>query len=70
MAAGAHNQLVQFGGRRALMALAGAILFVISDSVLALDRFELGTKRRQTLVLATYFSAQWLIALSVFEPRA
>ena len=30
-----------------------------------LDRFEARAQRRQTLVLASYFAAQWLIAVSV-----
>jgi uncharacterized membrane protein YhhN len=49
----------------ALIAFIGAVLFVISDSVLALDRFrgEFGAAR--ALTLSTYYAAQWLIASSV-----
>jgi uncharacterized membrane protein YhhN len=47
------------------LALAGAYLFVASDSVLALQRFR-GTWRSAPFwVLSTYYVAQWLIALSV-----
>ena len=49
----------------ALLALVGAILFVISDSALAINRFVGKYKAAQALVLGTYFCAQWLIALSV-----
>lgn len=43
----------------------GAILFVVSDSALAFERF--GRKHRwgQLMVLSTYFAAQLLIAVSV-----
>lgn len=65
MLAGAFQQLRSAPAPRAWFAFAGALLFVISDSLLALDRFAAGAKRRQTLVLASYFAAQWLIAVSV-----
>ena len=47
------------------LAAAGAILFMISDSVLALNRFGRPFRLAQLIVLSTYFTAQWLIALSV-----
>lgn len=48
-----------------LLALIGAYLFVLSDSVLAVERFR-GTFRSAPFwVLSTYFAAQWLIALSI-----
>ena len=49
----------------ALLALVGAILFVVSDSALAINRFVGKYKAAQALILGTYFCAQWLIALSV-----
>ena len=63
--AGAITQLIDAPAPRAWLAAAGALLFVSSDSWLALDRFETRAPRRQTLVLASYFAAQWLIAVSV-----
>lgn len=48
-----------------MAAAAGGILFVISDSVLALDRFRGPIRGGQAIVLATYFAAQTLIALSI-----
>jgi uncharacterized membrane protein YhhN len=49
----------------AILALAGAYLFVASDSVLAVERFR-GTWRSAPFwVLSTYFAAQWLLAMSV-----
>lgn len=49
----------------ALLAAVGAGLFVVSDSVLAWERFVRRFRYGQAAVLATYFAAQWLIALSV-----
>ena len=46
------------------LALAGALLFVASDSALAWNRFKGEFKGAQAVVLGTYFAAQWLIALS------
>jgi len=51
----------QAGSRLAFL---GAILFIISDSALAVDRFKGRFRSAQLLILSTYFAAQWLIALS------
>ncbi|HET6762369.1 MAG TPA: lysoplasmalogenase [Longimicrobiaceae bacterium] len=42
----------------------GGMLFVVSDSALAVNRFWWPFHAAQLVVLATYFGAQWLIALS------
>ena len=47
-----------------LTALMGALFFIASDSVLALNRFKSSFRSAQALTLSTYFIAQWLIALS------
>lgn len=47
-----------------LTAFVGALLFVASDSFLAVDRFKRRTRYAQFSILSTYFAAQWLIALS------
>ncbi len=49
----------------AVLALAGAALFVVSDSALAWNRFRAPFHASQLVVLSTYYAAQWLIALSV-----
>ena len=46
------------------LAFIGAVLFIISDSALAIDRFNGRFRSAQLLILSTYFTAQWLIALS------
>ncbi len=56
---------IQLDHSGALMAFVGAILFVVSDSILALNRFRKEFKWACVLVLATYFAAQCLIAGSV-----
>jgi len=47
-----------------LPAFLGAILFIASDSLLAVDKFKGRFRSAQLLILTTYFTAQWLIALS------
>lgn len=50
----------------ALFAFSGAVFFIVSDSLLALNRFKTKFNSAQLMVLSTYFLAQWLIALSLF----
>jgi hypothetical protein len=45
----------------------GGILFATSDALLALDRFVTPLVHSQLLVMATYYAAQLLIALSVVD---
>lgn len=47
------------------LACAGALLFLVSDAALAWNRFRARIPHSPVLVLGTYFSAQWLIALSL-----
>ncbi len=49
----------------ALLAMAGALLFIASDSILALDRFRAPIPQRDLLVMSTYYGALLLIAWSV-----
>ena len=46
-------------------AVAGACLFLASDTVLAIDRFRHPVRLAQPVVFATYWAAQLLIGLSV-----
>ncbi len=55
-------QMVQI---ETLLVLIGAVLFAISDTILAANRFKGAFKPAQALNLVTYFAAQWLIASSV-----
>jgi uncharacterized membrane protein YhhN len=51
----------------AASACLGAVLFVVSDAALALNRFRGAFASAQGVVLASYYPAQWLIALSVLR---
>ena len=55
----------QTSEKSALLAFIGAVLFIISDSILALNRFREPFAVARALNLSTYFAAQWLIALSI-----
>jgi len=57
--------ILALGSVTALAAAAGAGLFVVSDGVLAIDRFRWPFRAARAVTLATYWSAQLLIALSV-----
>jgi uncharacterized membrane protein YhhN len=48
------------------LAAAGALLFATSDSALALARFQGPFKGSRAVVYASYFAAQWLIAVSLY----
>jgi uncharacterized membrane protein YhhN len=64
MALTAVERYLKVGNPAALAACAGAVLFLISDSVLAVDRFVKPFRAAQGVILSTYFAAQALIALS------
>ena len=49
----------------ALFASVGALLFILSDSILAWNRFRKEFRYEYAFNLSTYFVAQWLIAYSV-----
>lgn len=64
MAWQALNRWAGTGPEGSALAFTGALLFVVSDSILALNRFKRPFASAQTYVMSTYFTAQWLIALS------
>jgi uncharacterized membrane protein YhhN len=51
----------------ALGAAVGGALFLLSDSVLAVNRFVAPFRASRLLIMTTYIAAQWLIARSVAE---
>ncbi|MGB7294106.1 MAG: lysoplasmalogenase [Candidatus Aminicenantales bacterium] len=51
--------------KESLLAMVGAGLFLLSDSLNAVNRFKKPFKPAQALILGTYFAAQLLFALSV-----
>lgn len=52
------------GSGTALAAL-GALVFMLSDSVLALDRFHRPFKAASAVIMGTYYGAQYLLVLSL-----
>jgi uncharacterized membrane protein YhhN len=64
MVLAALERYIQAGSPAALAACTGAVLFLISDSVLAVDRFVRPFRAAQAVILSTYFAAQALIAVS------
>ena len=64
MTAQAIGAALHSEGSGLAIAAAGVVLFLASDSMLAIDRFRVPFKAAQALVLATYWLGQWLIALS------
>jgi len=52
-----------------LFAVCGAILFLISDALLAWNRFRMKFKSAQFLIMGTYYVAQWVLAMSLGQPN-
>lgn len=65
MAWQALNRWIVTRQKGSLLAAIGAILFVASDSVLAINRFVSPFPASSLLVMSAYFAAQLLIAVSV-----
>jgi uncharacterized membrane protein YhhN len=66
MAWQACERWLRVGDVGAMLGALGAVLFIISDSALAIRRFRGYYRSAQVLTLSTYYVAQWLIALSVY----
>lgn len=65
MAVTAWNRYLAFTSHSARLAAIGAVIFILSDTLLAWDRFRHPFHLSRLLVGLTYFPAQWLIALSL-----
>lgn len=61
----AFSLYLEMNSDKTLYAFLGSISFLISDSMLAFNKFKKPFSPAQPLILSTYFLAQWLIALSV-----
>lgn len=46
----------------------GAVLFMLSDTLIGMRRFRRDWPFAQTAILGTYFPAQWLFAISIAAP--
>ncbi len=67
MAWQAWDQWDRVRTRWALLAFIGAVLFVVSDTILALNKFGEPFAAARALTLSTYYSAQWLISNSNYQ---
>lgn len=65
MSAQAVSRALALRTRESALAAAGGLLFVLSDTLLAYDRFHAPLAAAPLLILATYYGALWLIASSV-----
>jgi uncharacterized membrane protein YhhN len=61
----ATNHWLSFPSLLSLGAAAGAFIFMISDSLIAINRFKTPVKHARFWIMSTYYFAQWLIALSI-----
>ena len=50
-----------------LLAMVGALLFILSDTTLALNKFRAPVPQRDLIIMSTYYGAQFLIAWSVYR---
>ena len=64
MAAQAMGRLLILKNAQARSAAIGGLLFLLSDSLLALDRFRSTIPAAYLFILTSYYLAQWLIAAS------
>jgi uncharacterized membrane protein YhhN len=69
MAGQAMGRYLVLHSDAARFAAIGALLFMLSDTLLSIDRFRAPLPRASLLILVAYFIGQWLIALSTCEPR-
>ena len=68
MGAQAMGRFLIFKNRPAVLAAIGALFFLLSDSLLAFDRFRSPIPAAIYFVLIPYYLALWLIALSTQSP--
>lgn len=54
---------------RKIFAACGAILFVLSDSILAVNKFMMRVPWERQLIMTTYYAAQLCLSLSVVNSR-
>ena len=67
MLAGAINRLKKVNRKSYYLVLAGAILFVLSDSAIAVDKFSYPFESSRVVIMSTYVMAQFLIVLGYIK---
>ena len=63
MLAGAVGRIGKVNRISYILVLTGAILFIISDSVLAINKFVQPVSLSTLIIMGTYITAQWLITV-------
>ncbi len=66
----AYEQWESNRNKWALYALVGASFFVISDTILAFNKFGFPFEASRWMNLSAYFIAQWLISHSIWQEKA
>jgi uncharacterized membrane protein YhhN len=61
MLSGAINRIEKVGQKSYWLVLSGAILFVISDSAIAINKFSVHFASSGVFIMSTYIVAQYLI---------
>lgn len=61
----AVNRYLNFHDTKSLLVLVGGLLFLLSDSVWAINKFRKQFWSAEIIILGTYFSAQFFLALSI-----
>jgi hypothetical protein len=61
----AWRAMARINGFFSLLTALGALIFVASDTLIAVNKFAFTVPYSQTLIMSTYFAAQYLIGLSV-----
>jgi uncharacterized membrane protein YhhN len=61
----AINRHLTFADQASLLVMLGGLLFFVSDSALAVNRFRKKFWLAEILILSTYFAAQLCFALSI-----
>ncbi len=69
MAAQAMGRWMTLRNKTSQLAAIGALLFMTSDTLLAIERFRAHIPASAVLVLGTYFAGQWLIASATSEAK-
>jgi len=69
MAISSWQNYLEYEGRETLLALIGSLLFMFSDTTLAINKFKFQHQSFTFLIMFSYFSAQILIALSTVVSR-
>lgn len=67
MLAAAMNRFYKSRKDSYFLTLSGAVLFVISDSVIAIDRFTYHFKSSTLIIMLAYITAQFLIAMGYIK---